>query len=118
MTDLIADQVTQIGDDPVLAGLDEPVLVEPVDIALDDVDLFGDHLQKRAERKPQFGVALAMDNGQQVEEAVRGMFHALASVRISVSGKPGFRYAICAGRMRGAPPAPAGSIRAGSTTRR
>ena len=46
----VADQVTDVGHDPVLAGLDEPVVVELVDVVLDQIDLLADDAQQGAQR--------------------------------------------------------------------
>ena len=35
----VAHQVADVGHHPVVAGLDEPVVVEPGDVLLEDVDL-------------------------------------------------------------------------------
>ena len=66
----VADQVADVGHHPVLAGLDEPVLVELGDVVFDDVHLLGDHLQQGAQRIALLGVAQAVDGRQQVVEAV------------------------------------------------
>ena len=40
----IADEVADVGRDPLVTGFDEPVVVELRDVVLDDVDLLGDDL--------------------------------------------------------------------------
>ncbi len=42
----MADEIAEIGDDPVCARLNEPVVVERLDVALDDLHLFVDHLKQ------------------------------------------------------------------------
>jgi hypothetical protein len=58
------------GTTPVLRGLDEPVVVELVDVVFDHIDLLGDHVQQRLQRVALVGIAHAMDRGQQRVQAV------------------------------------------------
>jgi hypothetical protein len=104
---LKAEEVGQIGNYPWLAGLDEPVVVETIDVPLDDRDLLRDHLQQRPQRLVALGVAQPVDSRQQVVEPVaRPVLRAhrvtsamVISFRISVSGTAGERSASWAGRM-------------------
>ena len=52
---LIADQVADIGNDPVGAGLDEQIVVELVEIVLHDRELLADKRQKRQQRAAGLG---------------------------------------------------------------
>ena len=51
------DQVADIGHGPVLAGLDEPVVVELIGVALDQLELPRQDLHQRQQRAPLVGVA-------------------------------------------------------------
>ena len=91
---LVADQLADIGDDPVLAGLDEPVVVELADILLDEVHLLGDDAQQGAQRVALIDVAHPVNGRDEVIEAVGAGVrrrHRPTSVRISVSGMAGVR---------------------------
>ncbi len=66
------EEVAEVGDDPLVAGLDEPVVVEPGDVVLDQPQLVLDHGQQRPQRLPLCRVALAVDRGEQVVEAFGG----------------------------------------------
>ena len=59
-------QIADIGDDPVLCCLDEPVLVQPVHIFFNRLDLFGYDAQKRPQRIPLVGIAHAMDHREKL----------------------------------------------------
>ena len=61
----VADQITDIRHDPILAGLDEPILVKLRDVVLYDVHLLGDDLQQRAQGITLLGVALPIYHRQQ-----------------------------------------------------
>jgi hypothetical protein len=54
-----ADQVAEVGNGPVGAGLDEPVIVELLQVSLNDVGLFRDHREQGAQRLARLGVAPA-----------------------------------------------------------
>jgi hypothetical protein len=43
----VSDEVAEVGHDPVLAGLDEPVVVELPEVGVEQVGLFGDHGEQR-----------------------------------------------------------------------
>ena len=88
---LIADKGADVRDDPVVAGLDEPVRVLPLQIVLDYADLLGDDPQQRPQRLSAIDIALTVDDGQKVVEPVRVAGHDVTSVRISVSASAGFR---------------------------
>ena len=45
---LVSGQIADVGNHPILAGLDEPVVVELADIVFHDVDLFADNAQQIA----------------------------------------------------------------------
>ena len=45
---LVSGQIADVGNHPILAGLDEPVVVELEDIVFHDVDLFADNAQQVA----------------------------------------------------------------------
>ena len=68
--DFVSDQIADVRHDPVLARLDEPVLVELGDVFLDEVHLLGDRAQQIAQRVAMFLVALAIDDRKEVEQAV------------------------------------------------
>ena len=67
---LVVDQAADVGDHPVGAGLDEPVLVERGDVLLDDVHLLGDDAQEGLQRIALIGVAEPIDDGNQLVEAI------------------------------------------------
>ncbi len=68
---LVADQVAKVGQYPVLAGLDEPVVVQAADVVLDHADLLRDHLQQRAQWLALGAVPQTVDDGQQLVEPIR-----------------------------------------------
>ena len=55
-----AQQVAQVGHDPLVAGLDEPVVVEAADVGFDAFQLGLDDAQQRAQRLALVGVAQAV----------------------------------------------------------
>ena len=95
---LVSHQVADVGDDPVLAGLDEPVAVELVDVGLHDVDLRADDLQQLAQHAACGGVGGTVVLGEQVVEAVvwHGG-HGVIWVRTRESGTSGVKMATWAG---------------------
>ena len=97
--ELKTEQIADIRHDPVVARLDEPVVVKLGDVVLDHVDLLGDDAQQGAQRLPAFRIALPINCRQQIVEAV-GIFHFCASVKTRVSGSAGESTAICAGVRR------------------
>ena len=68
----ISDEVANIGDDPIITGFDEPVVIELGDIVLDQVDLRGDHAQKLPQGAAHVEIALPVDDRQKLVEAVIG----------------------------------------------
>ena len=66
-----AEQFADVGDDPGVAGLDEPVLVELLDVALDELALALEDVQQRLERVAVLDVAGAVDRRQQLVEVGR-----------------------------------------------
>src|SRR5207248_4060527 len=80
-------QIADIRDDPLLAGLDEPVLVHPLDVALDGGDLRFDHADERAQGRAGLRVAYAVDGREQLPQAAVPEFaHGRVSVRVAPSG--------------------------------
>ena len=65
-----AEQIANIGHHPRLAGLDEPVVVELVDVPLDGGEFGVDDGQQRPERAVVLGVAGSVEGGEQVVQAV------------------------------------------------
>jgi hypothetical protein len=57
----VSDQITDVGNHPVLAGFDKPVLIELGDVGVHDVDLFGNHLQQRAQLITAIRIAQLID---------------------------------------------------------
>jgi hypothetical protein len=88
---LIPDQVGQVGNDPIVAGLDEPVVVGTPEVVFDHAGLLVDHSQQRAQRKALVGVPHPIDDRQQLIEAIGCAIHDLISCRIRVSGTSGAR---------------------------
>ena len=74
----VADERADIGHDPVLARLDEPVFVEAGDVLFDHADLLGDDAQQRAQRRALIGVAQPVDDGDEIVEAVGVVHHRLS----------------------------------------
>ena len=65
-----ADQGGDIGYHPRLAGLDEPIVIELVDVALDDVELFGEQGGQGLERPARFRVSVPMMLRKEVEQGL------------------------------------------------
>lgn len=65
-----SDEIAEIGDDPVLAGLDEPIVVERVDVLLDDFQLAGKDLHQGLKGTALVSVEGADMAGQQAVEPV------------------------------------------------
>ena len=71
-----AEQVADVRHDPLLAGLDEPVVVEALDVGLEDPQLLLDDRQQRAQLLAALArVARAVDGGQQPVEVVASGAH-------------------------------------------
>ena len=68
----VADDPADVGRGPVVAGLDEEVVEELLDVLLDDGALAGEHGQERAQRLALVGVAHAVDGRQKARRAPRG----------------------------------------------
>ena len=87
----VADQVADVGHDPVGARLDELVVVELRQVLFQRADLLGQHGHQRLQRPALFGVAHAIDRGEEVEERF-SVHHATAksmSPAASVSSSAG-----------------------------
>ena len=95
---LVSDQVADVGHGPVLAGLDEPVAVELVDVGLHDVDLGADDLQQLAQHAAGRRVGGTVVLGKQVVKTVvwHGG-HGVIWVRTRESGTSGDKMATWAG---------------------
>ena len=91
---LVAGQFPQVRHQPVLAGLDEPVVVELVDGVGQDLALLLEHGEQAAQRVPGVGIAPLVDPGQQFVQSGHGM---LLSSR--VCGTSGLNTASWAGWM-------------------
>ena len=65
-----ADEIGDVGDDPLVAGLDEEVVVERLDALVDGAERVLDGAQERAKLVggPLLGVADAVDLRQPVEQ--------------------------------------------------
>src|SRR5258706_329363 len=63
---LIANQVTDIGHHPLLAGFNKPVLVELGNVRLYDVYLLGNHAQESFQRQTLLCITAAVDCRQKV----------------------------------------------------
>ena len=93
----VAEQVADIRHHPVVAGLDEGVVVQPRDVLLQHVGLARQHAQEVAQRPAQLRVAHAVHHRHQLVQAIGVGAHGAASCSSSVSGTVGRKYAICAG---------------------
>ena len=69
---VVGDQVTEVGHDPCLAGLDEEVVPEPVDVLAQDLGLLADHPQQRLQRPALLGVLEPVQRREQLVEPVGG----------------------------------------------
>ena len=67
---LIADQIADVRHNPILAGLDKPVLIELGDIGLDDIHLLGDYAQEGLELPTRLRVTDAVHGRQEIVEAI------------------------------------------------
>jgi hypothetical protein len=103
---LVADQLAEVGDQLLAAGLDEPVVVERVEVVLDDVGLLGHHPQQCPQGMPLGFVALPVDLGDQLEQPVASSLHThgVHSSRARVSGRVGSTQRIVSGLGRIASP--------------
>src|SRR5260370_4076194 len=90
---LVTNQIANIGNHPVLASFDEPVLVELGNIILNDIYLLGDDPQQCLERPTLFRVTLAVDSWQELIQTIRIFIHRGNSVIMSVSGTSGLKNA-------------------------
>src|SRR5207249_147832 len=71
-----------VGHDPFVASLDEPIVVELGGVGLDAFELAFDHREQGAQRLTLVGVADAVQGGQQLVQPLR---HQQAHGPISVS---------------------------------
>src|SRR4029077_13006872 len=69
------EKVGDVRDYPRPARLDEQIVVEAFDVAIDDVGLRSKHRNQRLERAPLLGVSDPVDRGQEVVQ-VGGCRHA------------------------------------------
>ena len=83
----VADQVADVGRDPVGAGLDELVVVELLEIFLENTDLPVDEGEQLAERFALLGVANAVDRRQQVIEPIGIVTHGITSRAIGAGSR-------------------------------
>ena len=79
------DQVGEVGDEPVLAGLDEPVGVELGDVRLERGDLIADHAEQGLQRAADLGVAELVEGGQEAEGVVGHQRTTCWRMRVSVT---------------------------------
>src|SRR2546423_1410394 len=63
---LVSDEIGDIRNHPVVAGFDEPVVVESRDVIFDHAYLLGDHLQQRMQRLAAIEIAHPVDDWQEV----------------------------------------------------
>ena len=105
--------VGEVGHQPVLARLDEPVVVHPGDVRLEHRDLVADHSEQGLQRPVHLGVAELVESGQEGVEPVVG-HQVISCCRTRVSGMASDRKATAAaaGARRPSPrPAARGSRR-------
>ena len=114
----VADQVADVGRDPVGAGLDELVVVELLDPLGDHVDLVADHLDELAQHAVLLGVADAQHRGQQAVE-LRGRVQPVGCARRSRHAPPASRTVpVAATRTPAGVAVPAAvTVAAGATSR-
>ena len=96
----VADQVADIGYDPVGAGLDELIVVQLRQILVQNRDLCGDRGQQRAQRTAVLGVAHPIDGGQQPRQLVNVEAHGLIPASCSGPGSRVSNSAAEAGAVR------------------
>jgi hypothetical protein len=90
----IADEIGQVRHDPVLGGLDEPVVVQLAQIVLDDVDLLAYHSEQSAQRIALLRIAQPMHARKQlVQPIVLARHGVVQSVKVSVAGRRGLSRA-------------------------
>ena len=87
----VTEQVADIRHHPVVAGLDEPVVVQPGDVLFEHIGLAGQHAQEVAQRPALLRIAHAIDHRQQVVQPIRAHSHGMASCSSKVSGTFGGR---------------------------
>ncbi len=88
----IAYEVADIGNHPVLTGLDEQVLVEPRDVGVDHRTLGGQDRQQRLQLVTPRGVALAINRREKRVQIVAAVAHGILSpARLSRCRLPGSR---------------------------
>jgi hypothetical protein len=67
----VSDQISDVGHDPIVSGLDEPIFVQAGDVLFRDDHLLRYDTQQRLERVVLVGVAQAVNYGNQLVQAVR-----------------------------------------------
>ena len=65
-----AEQIADVGHEPIDGRFDEPVVVQFIDVGFDGLQLFTDHRQQRAQRLTLIGIAQPIERGQQVVELI------------------------------------------------
>ena len=82
-----AEQIADVGDDPVLARLDEPVTVERRHVAFDALELALDDCEQCPQRLALVDVAIAQERGQQEVQPLRHQqAHGVISVSVTPAG--------------------------------
>jgi hypothetical protein len=84
-----AEQVAEVRDHPRLAGLDEPVVVELLDIGPEHAELVIDHVQEALERAADARVADAVDGRQEVVQPVHERTSTMAPAGSSTTSSAG-----------------------------
>jgi hypothetical protein len=74
-----AQQIPQVGDDPFFARFDEPVVVQPLDVRVDDAGLLGEHRDERRQRLAMLDVPQTVDRGEQFVDLLRRQAHGVIS---------------------------------------
>ena len=92
----VTEQVADVRHHPVVAGLDEGVVVQPRDVLLQHVGLARQHTQEVAQRIALLRIAHAVDHRQQVVQAIRLRAHGAPS-----SSLRGHGIASCSSKVSG-----------------
>ena len=80
------EQVADVGDDPFVAGLDEPVVVEHRGVGFDALELSLDH-REQGRSAPLFEIAVAQEGRQQpIEPLGHQQAHGFISVSVMPAG--------------------------------
>src|SRR4051812_11545180 len=107
----MAEKVSEVRDDPVLARLGEPVVIHGREVALEQDRLVRDDGKELAKRTAARQVTLPDVGGEQRVQRFPSVDHdrrPCTMLRTSVSSTLGTRKASCAGRMRGRLPSTRG----------